>query len=76
MSVLNHHDLTTVVDETTLATPAAYDRVRGAVSDHQSTTLYDSDRKVLLAALDAPPEPTVALRQAMTLHAARIARPR
>ena len=64
------------VDETTFVTAAAYDRVREAIADHQRTTLFDSDRKALLAALDAPPRPTDALRQAMATHATQITRAR
>ena len=62
------------VDETTFVTSAAYDRAREAITDHERTTLLERDRKALLDALDAPPGPTNALRQAMALHAARIRR--
>lgn len=59
------------VDETTFVTSAAYDRARAAIADHQRTVLYDRDRKALLAALDAPSEPTPVLLEAMALHRAR-----
>ena len=59
------------VDETTFVTSAAYDRARAAIADHQRTILYDRDRKALLAALDAPAEPTAILREAMALHRTR-----
>ena len=64
------------VDETAFVTGAAYDRAREAIADHQRTVLFDRDRKALLAALDAPPEPTDALREAMALHAKRVTRAR
>lgn len=59
------------VDETTFVTSAAYDRARAAIADHQRTVLYDRDRKALLAALDAPSDPTPVLLEAMALHRAR-----
>lgn len=62
------------IDETTFVTTAAYDRAREAITDHQRTVLFNRDGEALLAALDAPPEPTDALRQAMALHANRIVR--
>ena len=59
------------VDETTFVTSAAYDRARAAIADHQRTVLCDRDRQALLAALDAPQEPTPVLREAMVLHRTR-----
>lgn len=64
------------VDETTFVTAAAYDRAREAIKDQQRTVLYDRDRELLLATLDAPPRPTDGLREAMTLRADRVARGR
>ncbi|MDE0350221.1 MAG: DUF1778 domain-containing protein [Gammaproteobacteria bacterium] len=55
-------------------TTAAYDRARGAIAHHQRTVLHDRDRKALLAALDAPSEPTPALLEAIALHRARTRR--
>ena len=60
------------VDETTFVTNSAYERARTTIADHERTVLHGRDREVLLAALDAPPEPTTALREAMALHRARV----
>ena len=62
------------IDETTFVTNAAYERACATISDHERTMLRDRDRDVLLAALDAPPEPTAALREAMALHRVRVVR--
>ncbi len=62
------------VDETTFVTGAALEQARSTIADHERTLLTAEDRAVVLAALDAPPEPTEALRDAMTLHEARVAR--
>ena len=56
------------VDETTFVTTAAYDRARDAIANHQRTVLYDRDREAFLAALDAPPKPTDARREALALR--------
>ena len=61
------------IDETTFVTSAAFDRARTTIADHERTLLTEEDRDVLLAALDAPAEPTDALREAMALHRARVA---
>ena len=61
------------IDETTFVTSAAFDRARTTIADHERTLLTAEDRDVLLAALDAPAEPTDALREAMALHRARVA---
>ena len=62
------------VDETTFVTSAALERARLAIADHERTLLSAEDRAVVLAALDAPAEPTEALREAMALREARVAR--
>ena len=50
---------------------AAHDRAREPIADHERTILFARNRQALLAALDAPPEPTDALRQAVARHATR-----
>ena len=62
------------VDETTFVTGAALEQARSTIADHERTLLTAEDRAVVLAALDAPQEPTEALREAMALHEARVAR--
>ena len=62
------------VDETTFVTSAALERARSTIAEHERTLLSAEDRAVVLAALDAPAEPTEALREAMALHEARVAR--
>ena len=61
------------VDETTFVTSVALERARITIAEHERTVLTEQDRDVILAALDAPAEPTDALRQAMALHGARVA---
>ena len=56
------------VDETAFVTSAAYERARSTINDHESTVLTNEDRAVFLAALDAPAQPTEALREAVTMH--------
>ena len=58
------------IDETTFVISAALERARSIIADHERTILSAEDRNVILAALDTPPEPTDALRQAMALHKA------
>ena len=60
------------VDETTFVTSVALERARIAIADHERTVLSAQDREVVLAALDAPAQPTGALREAMALHRARV----
>ncbi len=62
------------VDETTFVTSAALERARSTIAEHERTLLSAEDRAVVLVALDAPAEPTEALREAMALHEARVAR--
>ena len=62
------------VDETTFVTSAALERARNTIAEHERTLLSAEDRAVVLAALDAPADPTDALREAMALHEARVAR--
>ncbi|MCY4382977.1 MAG: DUF1778 domain-containing protein [Nitrospinae bacterium] len=54
-------------------TGAALEQARLTIADHERTLLTAEDRDVVLAALDAPPEPTEALREAMALHETRVA---
>ena len=56
------------IDETTFVVSAALERARLTIADHERTVLSTADRDAILAALDAPAEPTDALRQAMALH--------
>ncbi len=56
------------IDETAFVTDAAYAKARAVIGDHERTRLTGEDRDVLLAALDAPAEPTKALREAFDLH--------
>ena len=62
------------VDETTFVTSAALEQARSTIADHERTLLRADDRAVVLAALDAPQEPTEALREAMALHETRVTR--
>ncbi len=62
------------VDETSFVTGAALERAQATIAEHERTVLSADDRDAILAALDAPPEPTDALRQAMALHRARVDR--
>ena len=61
------------VDETTFVTVAALERARLTIAEHERTLLSAEDRAVVLTALDAPAEPSEALREAMALHEARVA---
>lgn len=61
------------VDETTFVTNVALERARITIADHERTVLLARDHDVILAAFDAPAEPTDALREAMALHGARVA---
>lgn len=60
------------VDETTFVTSVAYERARVALREHELTVLQPADRDAFLAALDAPPAATDALREAARLHKARV----
>ena len=72
--MLNFHDPDAAIDETTFVTGAALEQARLTIADHERTHLIAEDRAVVLAALEAPPEPTEALREAMALHEERVAR--
>ena len=56
------------VDETAFVISAAYARARSTIDDHERTALTNQDRAVFLAALDAPAQPTEALREAVATH--------
>ena len=62
------------IDETTFVISAALEQARITIADHERTVLSAEDREMILTALDAPAEPTDALRQAMALHEAGVAR--
>lgn len=72
--MLNFHDHTDAIDETTFMTGAVPEHARLTIADHERMLLTAEDRAAVLAALDAPAEPTEALREAMALHEARVAR--
>ncbi len=72
--MLNFNDPSDAIDETTFMAGTALERARSTIADHERTLLTAKDRAVVLAALDAPQEPTEALREAMALHEARVAR--
>jgi len=56
------------VDETAFVTSAAYERARQVIADHQRTVLVSEDYAAFMAALDAPPAPSRALKQAVRRH--------
>ena len=58
--------------ETAVLFSVELERARIANTDHEHTVLSVEDRDVLLAALDAPAQPTDALRQAMSHRGARV----
>jgi len=60
------------VDETTFIASVAYERARAAIADHQSTLLSAADSAMFLAALDAPPATSEALKAAVRLHASAV----
>lgn len=62
------------IDETTFVTGAALERAQATIAEHERTVLSAHDRDAILAALEAPAEPTDALRHAMALHTARVDR--
>ncbi|MEM9838024.1 MAG: DUF1778 domain-containing protein [Pseudomonadota bacterium] len=62
------------VDETTFVTSVAYGRALATIADHQSTALTPEDVDLFMAALDAPANPTDALKAAAKAHAARVQR--
>lgn len=62
------------VDETAFVTSAALERARSTIADHERTVLSAEDRALVLAAFDAPPEPTAALREAVALYRTRVVR--
>lgn len=70
----NFHDHNAAIDETTFMTGTALERTRHTIADHERSLLTAEDRDVVLTALDAPSEPTEALREAIALHEARVAR--
>ena len=61
------------IDETTFVISAALEQAKLTIAEHERTVLSAADRDVILAALEAPTEPTNALRQTMTLHEAGMA---
>lgn len=70
--MLIFHDPSDAVNETTFMTGTAFERARSTITDHERTFLKAEDRAVVLAALDAPAEPTKALREAMALREAQV----
>ena len=51
---------------------AALERARATIADQERTLLSAEAYKTVLAALESPPEPTEALREAMALHRAHM----
>ena len=56
------------IDETAFVTNAAYERALAAIRDHERSVLTADDRDAFLAAMDAPPAPSDAMRRSFDLH--------
>ena len=52
--MLNFHDHTDAIDETTFVTGTALERARLTIADHERSLLTAEDRDLILTALDAP----------------------
>ena len=63
----------TGVKLTTFVRASAVREAERILREHQSTTLSERDRRTLLAALDNPPPPTIAARDAVRNYRSRIA---
>ena len=61
---------------TTFLRASAAREAQRILREHQTTTLSKRDRLMLLEALDNPPRPTPAARQAVRDYRSRIANPR
>lgn len=60
------------VDDSAFAVSAAYRAALETISAHERTVLAPEDREIFFAALDNPPMPTKALRDAFALHDALV----
>lgn len=56
------------VDDSVFAMNAAYRAALDTIEAHERTVLTKADRKAFLDALDAPAQPTQALKDAFTRH--------
>lgn len=56
------------IDATAFVVNAAYERAQETIHAHEQTVLTSEDREVFLSALENPPAPTDALREAFRLH--------
>jgi uncharacterized protein (DUF1778 family) len=61
------------VDDSAFAVSAAYHAALETIKAHERTVLAPEDRDAFFAALDHPPTPTKALRDAFALHQALVA---
>ncbi|MBX3579599.1 MAG: DUF1778 domain-containing protein [Rhizobiaceae bacterium] len=62
------------VDDSAFALNAAYRAALETIRAHETTLVAGADRAVFFAALDNPPEPTAALRDAFDMHERLIGR--
>jgi uncharacterized protein (DUF1778 family) len=60
------------VDDSVFTMSAAYDAALETIARHQRTLLHPDDYEVFFNALDNPPEPTPALREAFARHTRRV----
>ncbi len=60
------------VDDSVFTMSAAYSAAMATIAAHERTALQPVDHDAFFAALDAPPEPTEALRKAFSSHRARV----
>lgn len=58
------------MDDTSYALSVLREHARAAIEAHERTRLNDADSQAFLAALDAPAEPTEAMRELFDLHRA------
>lgn len=58
------------MDDTSYALSVLGEHARAAIESHERTQLNQADSKAFLAALDAPAEPTEAMRELFELHRA------
>jgi uncharacterized protein (DUF1778 family) len=56
------------VDDSVFTMNAAYQAAMATIAAHERTQLHPVDHAAFFAALDTPPEPTDALRQAFKRH--------
>ena len=56
------------VDDTAFVVSAAYRSAMATIAAHETTALATIDHEAFFAALDTPPEPTQALRDAFARH--------